>query len=131
MGVRPVLDDVDEDTLLTVAGVAVVGVVLAGLVVAALAAATAPQRATDIPDAEWSLERVNGTHVRIAHDGGEPVPAEELVVRVDGYERHADWRGVVAEGDAAVVQASRGQLVLLKWTGGSRNVEDELARWQV
>jgi len=122
---------VDEDTLLTVAGVALVGFVLAGLVVGALAAATAPERATDTPDADWTLERVNDTHVRVVHAGGEAVPAEEMVVRVEGYQRRAEWRGPLTEGDAATVEASAGQLVVLKWTGGSRDVEDELRRWRV
>jgi hypothetical protein len=122
---------VDEDTLLTLAGAALVVFVLGGLVVAGLAATTAPDRAADLPEAEWTAERVNGTHVRIAHAGGEAVAAEELLVRAEGYRRRTNWDGLVTEGDSTAIEASEGQVVRLKWTGASPNVEDELARWQV
>jgi hypothetical protein len=122
---------VDEDTLLTLAGVALVVFVLGGLVVAGLAATTASDRAADIPEAEWTADRINGTHVRIAHAGGEAVAAEKLLVRVEGYRRRAAWAGVVTEGDSTAIEASSGQVIRLKWTGSSPNVEDELARWQV
>lgn len=122
----------DGDTLLTVGGAAIVGFLVVGLVVGALAAATAPQRGADVPDAEWSLDRVNETHVRIVHAGGEAVPASELLVAVESYERQPAWTGSVSEGDATVVQAAADQTVRVYWLrpDSARNVRDQLAQWQ-
>ncbi|MFB6219511.1 MAG: hypothetical protein ABEH77_10130 [Halobacteriaceae archaeon] len=120
----------DEDTLLTLAGAGLVAFLAVGVGVGALAAVTADERGGNVPEAEWELERVNGSHVRITHAGGDPVPADDLVVRVEGYPRETGWSGVVEEGDATTVEASEGQTVKLKWTGGGR-VEDTLASWRV
>ena len=130
MGAASQSAPVDGDTLLTAGGVAIVAFLLMGLVVGALAAATAPERGTDIPDAEWSFERINDTHVRITHEGGDPVAARNLLVAVESYERRTAWEGAVDRGDATVVEAASGQVVRVYWIGSGSKVRDQLARWQ-
>jgi len=121
---------VDEDTLLTLAGVGVVGLVVVGLSVAGLAAVTADERGGGAPDAEWSFERVNDSHVRIAHAGGDPVEPAELIISVDGYRQNVEWGGAVTEGDAVTVRVSDGQVVRVYWTGTDQRVRTQLAQWR-
>lgn len=120
----------DEERLLTLAGVGLVGLLVTALSVAGLAAMTADDRGGGAPDAEWSFERVNESHVRVSHAGGDPVAGPELVVSVDGYRRNADWNGVVEEGDAVTVKASGGQVVRVYWVGQEQRVRTQLARWR-
>jgi hypothetical protein len=109
--------DDDGDRLLNLLGVVLAGFILVGLVGVVLAGLGGPSdRAANAPDADWTLERVNGSHVRVAHAGGDAVPAEDLVVTVDGVRRRASWDGVVSEGDSGVVHADRGMVVQLYWT---------------
>lgn len=131
LGVRTVEPGVEEDTLLTLAGVGAVGLLVAGLSVAGLAAVTADDRESGAPEAEWRLERVNDTHVRISHAGGDPVAPSELIVSVDGRRRHADWGGTVTEGRAATVTAYEGQVVRLYWVPEEKRVRTQLKRWRV
>jgi hypothetical protein len=105
------------DRLLNLLGVVVALFVVVGLVGVVLAGLGGPSTdAADAPDAAWTLDRVNGSHVRIVHAGGDAVPASDLVVTVDGVRRRVSWDGVVEEGDAGVVRADRGLIVQLYWT---------------
>lgn len=105
------------DRLLTLFGVALAGFIVVGLVGVVIAGLGGPSdRAANAPEAEWTLERVNDSHVRVVHAGGDAVPAEDLVVTVDGVRRRASWDGVVSEGDPGVVHADRGTVVQLYWT---------------
>lgn len=106
----------DGDTILRLVGVALVlGVVFAGGVVA-LQFDTPEQQ--QVPDADWAVERLNDTHVRVTHDGGDPVRTENLHVTVDGLERATDFTDPAAPGDSTVVPASDGALVRVAWEGG-------------
>lgn len=118
----------DGDRVLTVIGAAIVLFILAAVV--ALAIAAASDTATDAPDASWELDRVNGTHVRIVHAGGEPVDADRLVVSVDGYERTVTWDGEIAEGDGGILIAGTDTVVKLYWTR-ERRPRTLLASWTV
>jgi hypothetical protein len=105
------------DRLLNLLGVVVALFVVVGLVGVVLAGLGGPSTdAADAPDAAWTLDRVNGSHVRIVHAGGDAVPASDLVVTVDGVRRRVSWDGVVGAGDAGVVRADRGMVVQLYWT---------------
>lgn len=121
----------DGDRLLNVIGIVLVLAILAAIAILVLAAMSAPtsEGPSDGPTADWRLERVNETHVRVLHVGGDPVRASELVVTVDGNPRHPRWSaGTVSEGDTAVLLVREGQAVRLFWTGtpGDREL---LARW--
>lgn len=120
----------DGDRLLRIVGAVLVGALVVGGGVAALAAVTAPSRAPAPPDADWTLERVDDTHVRLVHAGGDAVDAERLVVTVDGYDRPATWSGSVDPGESGLVRASGGQLVRLYWDPG-RGTLRRLGRWRV
>lgn len=120
----------NDDRILDVIAVGLALAVLAALGTVILAAVSTPGTGPSQPDANWTAERVNGTHVRIAHAGGEPVEREHLAVAVNGTERRVAWPEVVVEGDAGVVRAREGSVVALFWsTERSRRVR--LARWQL
>jgi hypothetical protein len=106
----------DADRLLDIGGI-VLGVTIL-LMIGALAVAfvEAPSGGTSGgPPSEWSLERVNDTHVRITHEGGEAVATDRLVVTVDGHNRRVTWEGTVVEGDSGTVRAGSDRLVRLYW----------------
>lgn len=110
-------DSADGDRLLNLFGVALalfIVVGLVGLVVAGLSGPSADP--ADAPSANWSIERLNDSHVQLTHGGGEAVPATDLVVTADGVRRRVSWSGVVSEGDSGIVRADRGVLVQLYWT---------------
>ena len=76
----------------------------------------------EAPDSDWSLERVNSTHVVVHHQRGEPVAKDNLTVIVDEYPRTAKWSGnasgrYVREGSSAVFEVGEGQDVAVYWTG--------------
>lgn len=105
------------DRLLTLFGAALALFIVVGLVGVVLAGVSGPStQAADAPDAEWSLTRLNASHVQLAHAGGEAIPANDLVVTVDGIRRRVTWDGLVSEGDTGVVRADRGTVVQLYWT---------------
>jgi hypothetical protein len=73
----------------------------------------------DDPDANWTVTRVNDTHVQLGHTGGDSVQSERLALTVDGEERSVPWSGEVSQGDVATVRAPAGSELELRWTGGS------------
>lgn len=119
----------DGDRLLDAVGAVLVLAVLAGVGVVALNVSSTPDGDAR-PEANWTVERVNDSHVRIAHAGGEPFPADRLLVSVDGVHRNAGWPDPVTEGDATVVQAREGAVIRLYWDGGHAQRE-RLGRWTV
>lgn len=121
----------DGDRILTLVGIGLAVAILLSVGVLFLAATTAPTRQPDVPTADWSLDRVNDTHVRIAHAGGDAIEGTNLVVTVDGYERTAHWPPRVVEGDTVVVRAPPGRLVRLYWDNGDRGARRLLERWQL
>lgn len=118
----------DGGRVLTAIGVVIVLFIL--MAVAALVIAAASTTGTDVPDASWELDRINETHVRIVHAGGDAVDADRLVVSVDGYERTVTWSGEVGEGDGGSVFAQSGTEVTLYWTR-ERRPRTHLASWTV
>lgn len=95
---------------------AVIGLIFvfaAGVVV--LAVVSAPG-ATDAPNAEWDIVRLDGPYVRIVHAGGEPVETGNLIVVVDGVKRPVEWdQPVLDDGDSGRVQAAEGEQLQLYW----------------
>lgn len=108
----------DGDRILDLVGAALAATILVSVALLVFAAATTPTGApAEAPSTEWSLDRVNTTHVRITHAGGEPVAARSLVVTVGGTDRRVDgWSGMVARGDRGVVRALEGKVVRVYWT---------------
>jgi FlaG/FlaF family flagellin (archaellin) len=106
----------DGDRLLDLIGVVLVVAVAAGVGVVALNVGSAEESTR--PEADWTVERVNDTHVKVVHAGGDPLPAERLLVTTDGVPRSADWPDPVTEDDAATVRAREGTVVKLFWDGG-------------
>lgn len=79
----------DGDRLLDLFGVVLVVFIIVSVGILVLAAMNAPsQQSANEPNVNWTLQRINATHVQISHDGGDPVSSSELIVTVDGIERH-------------------------------------------
>lgn len=121
----------DGDRLLNIIGVVLVLAIIAALIILVMAAMSAPSAddPAEGPAANWRMDRINETHVRVMHAGGEPVDTAHLVITVDGTPRHPQWSGtILTEGEGATVRVREGQPVRLYWTGtpGKRDV---LARW--
>jgi hypothetical protein len=109
--------DDDGDRLLNLLGVVLAAFIVVGVVGVVLAGLGGPSTSVDdAPNANWTAERVNESHVRLTHRGGDVVPSTDLVVTVDGVRRRVSWRGLVTEGDAGVVRAGSGTTVELYWT---------------
>lgn len=121
----------DGDTLLNLFGaVVVLGVIAAVVFVGLLVAGGGPGESI-APAADWTLTRINDSHVRIVHAGGEPVDAGSLVVTADGRERHPDWSAdPLAEGDGGTFRATRARSVVRLWieVGAEREL---LESWDV
>jgi hypothetical protein len=122
-------DDDSGDRLLNLFGIALALFLVAGLVTVVLAGIGGPtEDVDDAPDAEWSLERVNDSHIRLVHRGGDSIPASDLVVTVDGVRRRVSWDGVVQEGESGTVRAGNDVLVQLYWTT-DRGERVKLREW--
>lgn len=105
----------DGDRLLNLAGIALVAFILIGVGTIVIAGLNAGNT-TGAPDAEWTLVRVNDTHVQLGHVGGSNVSASNLVVTVDGDERATGWQGQVGRGDVSLFPAPPNATVRLYWT---------------
>lgn len=119
----------DGDRILTLVGIGLVLFLLSAIGVVVLAAMAGPMGA-EPPNAQWRLERMNDSVVRITHAGGETVAASELVVTVDGFERDITWSGRIEPGDAGRLQATESSSIHLYWDGG-RGDRVSLATWRV
>jgi FlaG/FlaF family flagellin (archaellin) len=90
-----------------------------------------PDPTTETPVANWNTERVNATHVRITHAGGDPVETDGLLVTVDGNERSVTWSRTLFPGDAGVVRARVGTAVELYWQPDRSTDRTLLRTWDV
>lgn len=111
----------DDLELIDLIGAVILLLLVASVSVIVLAAPEVSQT-PDAPESNWSIERVNSTHVTIGHEGGQPVDTDNLTVIVDEYPRTTRWSGngsggFVSEGDSTVVQMSDGQDIAVYWTG--------------
>ncbi|MFB6227264.1 MAG: type IV pilin [Halobacteriales archaeon] len=97
-------DELGGDRVLTLVGVGLVVAIVVALGFIAVGF-TVGSSEDQMPDADLSLERVNKTHAKIVHKGGEPIKTENLVLTVDSYEREQLTRGMsrlIVEGDEIV-----------------------------
>lgn len=122
----------DDFELIDVGGAVVVLLLLASVVVIVVAAPEVSQRA-EPPDSEWSIEMVNDSHMRISHEGGEPVDPGNLTIIVEEYPRQTEWLkngsvtdGFLTEGSHAFIEVSDGQAVALYWSGSEDTIKREI-----
>ena len=110
------MTDLDGDRLLDVFGVALVLAIVGAFVLIGLGATSVGEEKTAAPETDWTLTRINESHVRVSHAGGEPVRIERLTVAVDGQPRRARWtEAILTDGGYGVVRASAGTRVTLIW----------------
>lgn len=116
-----------EGRLLDLVGAVVLILLAFGVGTIVLAGAQGP--ADDGRDAgNWSFERVDATHVRVTYAAGEPIPASEVVVTVDGVERQAEWPDPIRDGDSVAVPAIEGKVVRVHLVAG-RGERRTVATW--
>jgi len=121
--------DLDGDRMLDLFGVVLVLAILGALALVALGATSVQEGTNPTPETDWTLARVNESHVRVLHDGGEPVRTEHLSVAVDGRHRRVRWsETVLVEGEYGTVRADEDTVLTLVWqrSEGDRRV---LERW--
>jgi hypothetical protein len=118
----------DGDRILNLVGVVLVLALVAA--VGVLALNFDPPEDDPAPGGNWSVERVNDSTVQVTRTGGEPVPADEVRVTVDGVRRNADWTDPVVSGSSTAFDASEGALVRVVWVGGRGN-RATLRQWRV
>ena len=120
-------DDENGDRLLTLAGVALVAGLVIALGVVAGAFAAGPSGPS--VDADLRLERVNDTHAKVVHAGGDPIESDNLVVTADSYEKPVSFPEVLAEGDEVVFELRADQPSRLVYDEGrnEREILDSLS----
>ncbi|MFB6185851.1 MAG: hypothetical protein ABEI86_03165 [Halobacteriaceae archaeon] len=106
----------------------IIGVVLAvGLFVSTgllvfVAIQSSPNSDTKpIPNVNWTISRINESHVRLIHAGGKPVDTANIMVTVDGIKRYVSWSNTLTQGDSGTVRAREGQIVRIFWVKGKGN----------
>lgn len=102
----------DGDRLLKLIGIALVAFILFAVLTGVLAAMN-PDIGLDEAETVWTADRANETHLLITYEDGPAIPADELVVSVDGYDRHGLWSGEVRPGDESLVRVGPNSRVRL------------------
>mgnify|MGYP000400992886 CR=1 FL=1 len=120
------IDGIGEDRVLTLVGVGLVAAIVVALAVVGVSF-TVGSSDGDMTDADLRLERINDSHAKINHSGGEPIETENLVVTVDSYERPVQMPPVIAEGDEVVFELRDDQGARLVYDLG-RNEREIVSR---
>lgn len=122
-----------SDRKLDVLGVVLGIVVLLGICLAVYGAIEISQGGGEqTPTANFSVDRINETHVHLQHAGGDTVRGEELALTINGREYVPAGRfpPSVSEGDRALVQVRPGKTLQVWWTG-DRATRERLDTLQV
>jgi hypothetical protein len=118
-------DESGGDRILALLGVGLVAAIVVALGFVAIGF-TVGSSGDAVPDADLSLERVNGTHARIIHGGGEPVETDNLALAVDSYDREQLTRRMprlIVEGDEFVFDIRDDQAARLVYDPGNGDQE--------
>jgi FlaG/FlaF family flagellin (archaellin) len=125
-------DDGDGDRLITLVLVGLVVAILLMVGALVITAQYVQEESGAAPDTEWELTRLNASHVRITHVGGEPVAASSLSVTVDGVPVHPAWsEGTVTEGDSVEIRVgTEASRLTLLWQHTEQD-RDVLEQWSL
>lgn len=111
-----------------------IGLVLILLLVLSVAmlvvvAISVPQQSAATPDVNWTLTRINESHVRLTHAGGPPVRTANLTVTVDGVPRRPQWTAsTLTAGESGVIRVGAASKLTLLWKQSAHD-RDLLQRW--
>jgi hypothetical protein len=109
----------DGDQVLTLVGVVLVVALVAA--VGVLALNFDPPEDDPKPGGNWSIDRVNDTHVEITRTDGEPIPASQMQLAIDGVRRNVDWTDPVVPGASITITANEGVRIRVIWAGERGN----------
>lgn len=118
----------DSDKILKLVGVALIAFIVIAVLTGILAAMNPDIGTLGPGETDWSGDRINETHFQITYEEGPAIPSDELVVSVDGYDRHGAWSGRVVPGDSGAVRVAPDSVVRLYWLSES-GPRDRLAEW--
>lgn len=125
------MTDFTGDRLLDLFGVALVVAIVGAFALLGFGFASIGEESTAPPEADWTLTRINESHVRVSHAGGEPVRTDRLTVAVGGQPRRVEWSATtLVEGEGGVLRAGEGTRLTLVW---ERSEADRrvLERWSL
>jgi hypothetical protein len=106
----------EADRTMRLLSVAILAFIVLGVGIAALAASTADEREPEPPESDWTVDRLNETHVFVEMVGGEPIRSEDFVVSVDGLQRQVRLgEGYLYPGSGFAIAVERGQVIRLTW----------------
>jgi hypothetical protein len=120
-------DESGGDRLLTLVGVGLVAAIVVALGFIAIGFSVGSS-GEQVPDAanNLTLERVNETHGKIVHGGGEPIETENLVLSVASYDREQLTQRMprlIIEGDEIVFDIRDDQAARLVYDLGRGDQE--------
>jgi hypothetical protein len=120
-------DESGGDRLLTLVGVGLVAAIVVALGFIAIGFSVGSS-GEQVPDAanNLTLERVNDTHGKIVHGGGEPIETENLVLSVASYDREQLTQRMprlIVEGDEIVFDIRDDQAARLVYDLGRGDQE--------
>tara|TARA_B110000116_G_C16739590_1_gene537834 strand:+ start:139 stop:543 length:405 start_codon:yes stop_codon:yes gene_type:complete len=95
--------------------VLIIGIILSFLVIAMQITESPVIQEKKIPTVEWEIQRINSTHISIAHISGESIESKRTIVTVEGRSRPIGRVGYIGKGDVIITQAYEGTLVELFW----------------
>jgi hypothetical protein len=123
--------DGDGDRILDLVGIAFAAFFVIAVAVFLLAAGFAVGGGDGVepPQANWTAERINDTHIRITHVGGEPVQANDLIAVVGKTERAIRYDRTLVNGASITVAAPTTERVVLYWNPGETVRRKQLASW--
>ncbi|WP_248515028.1 type IV pilin [Salinarchaeum laminariae] len=109
------------DRKLDALGVVLVVLILLGVALAVFGAIEVSNGGnSDSPQANFTVDRINETHLRLVHDGGDMIRGEDLSVTIDGRDRVPSVRRFprrVTEGDAAILRVGTGSTLRVYYHG--------------
>jgi hypothetical protein len=121
----------EAERLLDLIGVLIVLALIAGgALLLSAAMSTQPGQGQSAPDSNWTMERLNDTHVQLTLKSGEPVETDKLEVTVAGNPRTVDWSGTLFEGNEGTLRAKEGHSVTLYWKASLHADRLTLASWK-
>lgn len=112
--------------LVDAAGIFILILLVASVAVIIVATPEVSER-DEPPDSNWTVEKVNDSHMEVRHVGGEPVALENLTVIIGEYPRPTEWSGnvsggYVTEGGYTSIEVSEGETIALYWSSSEDTI---------
>jgi hypothetical protein len=116
--------------LIDVAGIFILILLVASVAVIVVATPEVAER-DEPPDSDWTVQKVNDSHMEVRHLRGEPVAMQNLTVIIGEYPRPVKWSGNVSggyvrEGGYASIEVSEGETIAVYWSSSEDTIRMNL-----